>query len=382
VYFAGMKKNTLVILLLVITACAPAAAQDKNPLAFDIGLRLLGADVGVGYRGLTLVPNAQTTLWAYVGGGYEWMSYYRDAAGNLLQPGELAAGGALDGRDPGFERIEGAWRLGIAQGFAWNERTNTNLIEAFAFYRGRISQNQFTSQQLLADAALPDRAGSLLNVLQAGIAYDNLLFDPKHKTKDGLSAEASVEWGPSFLFNTVIGNANYVRLNATARGFIPLWDIDPSSANNVLSVFAGDFASFDYAQGFGAPVPLFIRQTFGGRDQNTGLGHSVRGVDTASLDTALKAVNNLELRVNLPALYFHDLVPGLVVFWDAGYFAQVNEGLPAPVPAGFVSSTGIGISIDLLDLASLAAYVDYRLDAANAKGTRWSLGSIEFGMHF
>jgi hypothetical protein len=378
-----MKKRIGAAFFFLLVFAVFAGAQDKSPFTFDIIARLLGADVGIGYRGLTLVPGSQTTVWAYLGGGYEWLTYYRDSSGALLAPGELAAGGALAGRDPGFVRVEGAWRLGLEQGFAWNERTATNLFEAFAFYRGRVDSYQATPVQLLSSAALPDRTGQLQNALQAGVAYDDLLFDAAHKTKDGFAAEATVEWGPSFFLNTLDGDSNYVRLNATARGFLPLYDVSPGSASNLLSLYAGDYVSVDYAAGFGAPVPLSVRQTFGGRDQNTGLGHSVRGVDSAGLDTNFKAVNNLELRLNLPALFLRDLLPGLVVYWDAGYYAQVGEtGVPSPVPAGFVTSTGAGIFLDLLDLASLAAYVDYRLDAPNADGSRLTLFAIEFGMHF
>jgi hypothetical protein len=377
-------KRRLVCAVVIALVCAGfAGAQDKSPFAFDIGARLLGADVGIGYQGLTFVPGAQTTIWAYLGGGYEWMTYYRTASGTLLGPGDLAAGSALAGRDPGFVRIEGAWRLGLEQGFVWNPRTSTNLVEAFAFYRGRADSYQATANQLLSDAALPDRTGMLLNVLQAGLAYDDLFFDVKHKTRNGIAAEVSVEWGPSFFLNTFIGDANYVRLNASARAFLPVYDIAPGNENNLLSVYAGDFVSVDYAAGFGAPVPIAVRQTFGGRDQFTGLGHAVRGVDSASLDTNFKAVNNLEVRANLPALFVRDLVPGVVVFVDAGCYAQVGEsGVTAPVPAGFVASTGAGVYVDLLDLASLAAYVDWRLDSRNADGSQLTLLAIEFGMHF
>jgi hypothetical protein len=377
-----MRKHVAVVCFLVVVLAASAGAQDNKPFTFDIGVRLLGADVGIGYRGLALVPGSQTTLWAYLGGGYEWLNYYRDAGGALLSPGELAASGALAGRDPSFVRIEGAWRLGLEQGFAWNERTTTNLFEVFAFYRGRVDSYQATAAQLLSDSTLPDRTGQLQNALQAGIAYDDLLFHPEHKVKDGVAAEATVEWGPAFFLNTLNGNANYVRLNAMARGFLPLYDISPGSASNLLSLYAGDYVSVDYAVGLGAPVPLSVRQTFGGRDQNTGLGHSVRGVDSASLDTNLKAVNNLELRLNLPALFTRDLVPGLAAFWDAGYYAQVGEaGVPSPAPAGFVTSVGAGIYVDVLDLASLAYYVTYRLDTPNADGKQLET-SLEFGMHF
>jgi hypothetical protein len=377
-----MVKRFAVVCLLSLVIVGIAVAQEKSPVALDVILRLLGADVGIGYRGLALVPGVETTIWAYLGGGYEWFSYYRDASGALLGPGDLAPGGVLAGKDPTFVRIEGAWRLGIEQGLAWNPRTNTNLVEAFAFYRGRVDSYRADATQLLFSSSLPDRTGQIQNVLQAGAAYDDTLLDVKHKTKSGFAAEATVEWGPSFLLNTVFGDANYVRLNANAQAFIPLYDISPETPANLLSVYLGVNASLDYAAGFGSPVPLSVRQTFGGRDQVDGLGHAVRGVDSDSLDTNFKAVNNVELRANLPALFTPNLVPGVVVYWDVGYFAQVGEpGIASPVPSGLVSSMGAGIYIDVFDLGSLAAYVNWRMDGPNADGTQVD-ASIEFGMHF
>jgi hypothetical protein len=378
----SLQKRIGAALFFALALAMFVGAQDKSPLALDVQPRLLGADIGLGYRGMTLVPGTQTTLWVYLGGGYEWMSYYRDSNDAMLTPGELAPGGAQDGRDPSFERIEGAWRLGMEQGFIWNPRTQTNLFEAFAFYRGRVDSYDSTAVQLLSSSPLPDRTGQLQNALQVGIALDNLLVDPAHKTSNGFSGEATIEWGPAFFFNTLNGNSNYVRLNAMARGFVPLFDISPGSASNLLSIYLGDYFAVDYAVGFGAPVPLSVRQTFGGRDQDPGLGHAVRGVDSASLDTNFKAVNNFEFRFNLPALFLRDLLPGLIVFWDAGYYAQVGEtGVPSPAPAGYVSSTGVGAFIDVLDLASLAFYVSYRLDVTNADGSRLN-ASMEFGLHF
>jgi hypothetical protein len=355
---------------------------DESPFAFDVILRLLGVDLGIGYRGLQLLPAADTTIWAYVGGGYEWMNYYRDSSGALIAPGALASG-PLVGMDPTFVRIEGAWRLGIAQGFAWNERTKTNRVESFLFYRGRINSNQQLPNELLSVANIPDRDGIFLNVLQAGFAYDDLVYDLRHKIKDGFSAEVSAEWGPSFFFNTLLGDSDFLRFNGTLRWFVPIYDIAPDRPTNLISFYFGEFLQVDYAMPLSdAPVPLYVRQTFGGRSQNTGLGSSVRGVDTGSLDTNLKAVNSVELRMNLPALWLRDLVPGLVAFWDIGYYDQMGEtGVAAPAPAGVVTSTGLGVSIDLLDLGTVAAYVAYRLNGMNANASAWSF-PIEFGLHF
>jgi hypothetical protein len=350
---------------------------------FDASPRLLGLDAGIGYRGAALIPNVDTTIWAYVGAGYEWLTYYRDSSGALVAPSDLAPGGALAGKDPGFVRIEGAWRLGIDQGFAWNPRTKTNLVEAFAFYRGRVDFNQIGPGQLLYDSALSDRAGLLLNAIIAGVAYNDLLPDAHHKTLSGISAELSAEWGPRFFLNTFMGRSDYVRFNATFRWFLPLYDLKPDTPVNFFSIYLGERVSVDYAQPLGAPVPLYVRQTFGGRgDQVIGLGGAVRGVDDGSLDTNLKAVNSLEIRANLPAFVSPDIVPGFVIFWDLGCYSQAGEsGYTGAAGAGVVSSAGGGIFLDFLDLARGAAYMTRRITGVNADGSVVNL-KLEFGLHF
>jgi hypothetical protein len=356
----------------------------------DIILRLFGLDVGLGYRGIVLVPGVQTTLWAYAGGGYETQHYYRDAAGNFMAPGSLSSG------DPAaFWRIEGAWRLGIEQGLLWNERAQTNLLEAFVFYRGRYDVNQVGAGDLLFTSSLGDRETSLSNCLQAGIAYDDVLFNRANKTRGGIAAEASVEWGPAGFLNELVGGSDYVRFNGTFWGFLPLYDAAPGRSPNLFSVYLCDFTGVDYA--LGGQVPLYVSESLGGRDQRTGLGNIVRGMDSAAYNANLKAVSSLEVRANLPAidlktlwpalasaLPFVDwssLVPGLAAFYDAGYYSQVGEP-GTDGAAAFIDSTGAGVYINLFDLAQVAAYVEYRLDGVNTSGSPWSFFAVEFGMHY
>jgi hypothetical protein len=373
----------------------PSSAAAQGTWTFDPILRLLGADLGVGYRGLSLIPGDQTTLWAYAGGGYEGEHYYRDAAGNLLSPGEIGPGGApgLANADPTFNRIEAAWRLGIEQGFAWNPRTSTNLLEAFFFYRGRYDLNQAASGALLtlpALSTLADRDSSILNTLQIGFGYDDMLTST-HRTRNGTSAEMTAEWGPPWFFNTIQGQSDFVRFNATFTWFSLLFDAAPEERLNIFSVYLGEYFSADYAVGLnGTPVPLSIRQTFGGRIQNTGLGAQVRGVDKAAYDTNLKAVNNVEVRANLLAIPMPDFLagivpyvaPGVLAYFDCGVYDQVGEqGISSPSP-GFVASTGAGVFVEVPGFGSLLAYVEYRLDRQNAAGDRLRLFVLEFGMQF
>lgn len=171
----------------------------------------------------------------------------------------------------------------------------------------------------------------------------------------------------------------------------PLYDASPEQPLNLFSVYFGEYFSADYAIGLGGtPVPLSIRQTFGGRVQNTGLGAQVRGVDKAGYDTNFKAVNNLEVRANLLAIQMPDflagivpdVVPGVLAYFDCGVYDQVGEqGFSSPVP-GFVASTGGGVFVEVPGFGTLLAYVEYRLDRDNAAGDRLRLLVLEFGMQF
>jgi hypothetical protein len=361
--------------LLFLAAGSAFAQSGASPWVFDVGLRLWGLDLGVGYRGVSLIDGVDTTLWAYAGGAWEKMTYYR--VGEVLMGGEYTGGG-----DPEFYRADANWQLGIGQGLLWNDRIEANGLEAYLFYRGRFNDNLTEAGDLILGSGLPDAGGVLLNTFFLGLACDDVLFDKKHKMKSGFSAEVSAEYGPGFLANNVVGNADFVRLNATARGFYPLYDADPDSRGNRFSMYIAEFAAADWAIALnGTSVPYVIRHSFGGRDApRSGLGYAVRGIDTGALDTNLKLVHNIELRMNLPVIVLPDLVPGILVHWDAGYFSQVGEA--AGSLSGFVTTIGAGAYVNLLDLAHLAVYMHYRLDGVNANGRSFVPFDLQFGLHY
>jgi hypothetical protein len=246
---------------------------------------------------------------------------------------------------------------------------------------------------LLTDPSLtllPDRDTSLLNTLQLGLGYDDTLTNT-HYTRNGTSSELTAEWGPPWFFNTIQGDSDFVRFNATVTSFIPLFDAAPESRANVFSVYLGEYLSVDYAIGLnGTPVPLFVRQTFGGRTQNTGLGEQVRGVDKGGYDTNLKAVNNLEVRANLLAIPLPGLVaghvpviiPGVLAYFDCGFYDQVGEPVISSPSPGLVAATGAGVYVEVPGFGTLLAYVEYRLDSANAEGDHLRIFVLEFGMQF
>ena len=373
-----MKRVLYAVLAAGLLFSAVASVQadgNRSPLVFDVGLRLWGLDLGVGYRGLALLDGVDTTFWVYGGGAYEKMTYFRQS--EVLIQGEYAGAAA----DTEFYRADANWQLGIVQGLTWNDRIKANGLEAMLFYRGRWNTNLLEAGDLITGSGVTGEQELLQNTVFAGISWNDVLVDKAHKGKGGIAAEASVDWGPGFFFNDMGGPSNFVRLNATARGFLPLYDAEPGRRGNLFSMYLAEFAAADYAIGLdGDPVPYIIRRTFGGMKPRTGLGNAVRGVDSGSLDVNLKIVNNLELRMNLPAIVLPDLVPGVVVHWDAGYFAQVGEA--AGAASGFVSTIGAGLYINLFDLAHLAAYTHYRLDGVNADGSAWVPFDLQFGLHY
>jgi hypothetical protein len=378
----GRGRGLAPALALALLGSFAAGAEERSPYVLNAVLTDWGADVGVGYRGTPLFAGVDTILWVWGGGSMESMAYFRTPDGSLITG--AAPAGVDASRDPYYWRASGRWQLGLAQGLAADPRASEDLLEAFLYYRGRLDANLRDAAvpgQLVFLSSLPDRHGLLQSALLAGIRYNDVLADRVHKTRSGISAELSVEWGPPLPINLVIGSSDYLRVNATARGFLPLLALEPG--RNLVSLYLCDFLSLDWA--FGRSVPLIIRQTFGGLDPRTGLGGALRGVDSGAFDTPLKAVNNLELRATFPALGLPDLVPGLLLFWDAGAYGQAGEPVPDPL-AGVLTSVGAGVFLDFFDLTSLTLYVQWRLTGVNADASPlippWSFASFFFDLHF
>jgi hypothetical protein len=382
------SRAALVAAIFAVLAAAPLVAGDL-PLAFDIAPRIWGLDLAVGYTGLELLEGRHTTIWLWGGGGWEKKSFFRDDDGTMLAEYYDLGTGALNdmsatfpiaGTDSSFQRAEGKWQLGIVQGFVPAPDNRPDLVVGFLYYRGQYDVHLDQGTLIAAPPVgylFPDQEGIFQNSLLVGGAYQGVVRND-HAVKSGLEAEASVEWGP-------FAPSDFVRLNATARYFLPIWDATPDRDRNLFSVYAGDFVSVDWA--IGDAVPLSIRQSFGGQSPRTGLGGAVRGVDSGSLDGYFKAVNNLEVRLLAPAVALFGrndaIVPGLVAYVDAGLFG--SAGSPGPEAWGCVASTGTGVFVDLINFAQLTLYLHYRLVGVNANGsalTTPSFGTLDFTLKF
>ena len=336
------------------------------------GIVPTGGDFATLLNGVRIVPGLNTILENDMGAGYETDNYYRNADGSPY------FGPSGSGSPVLYDRLEILEGFGIRQGILWDSSRNRNLLEGFLFYRLHYDRNYATGiPQLVFLSGRPDSNQILSNSLQAGFSASTLDRDELHKTWDGLYGEASVQWGPSFFFNS-IGNADFYRLNLTLKGFRTLYAAPEKGDMNLFSVYAGDFISVDYAGG--SPIPFYINESTGGLDPRTTTSDWVRGFETGSYDTMFKAVNNFDIRAQGPAVIWPSMVPGVYAFTDAGYYSGFN-GDPTGTPGGFLASVGVGGYLDFLDLANVTGYLAFPLVGRRIDDAPWTI-SFHFSLDF
>jgi hypothetical protein len=365
--------------LLVCLGGATAGAQSTTPTGTwtftGIGLYAYwlggfvpsGASINVLFTGLQLAPGLDTILEDDIGAGWQSNTFYRNADGSMYM-----------GNDPvvtTFDQAELVNDLGIRQGILWNDSQKRNLLEAFLFYRIRYDYNAQTggaAPQLLFASNFPDRDQILANALHAGLSFNTVATDDVHKTRTGVYGEASVEWGPGFLFNG-IGSADYYRLNATFKGYVTLATVSTADGGmNLFSAFLADYLGVDFAGG--SSIPVFIFESYGGRYMRASNATTIHGLDDGHYGADLKILNNLELRLVGPAVIWRDLLPAMFIFLDTGYYDGFFKD-PAGAPGGILASTGAGIYIDVFDLCNLNLYFAYPFSGARVDGNAWSIGA-------
>ena len=396
-----MKKIfTSVILILIFCSTAVFGQSGEKDWLFNLsgvrwyymwGLDLLptGADLRVGYKGLSLFPGKDTIFQITAGAGYESFNLYRETDGAPALP-------LSNFEKKEFDSWIIKWEPGIRQGLLWNERLDKNLLEAFLFYRGRFDlyqdgrviwgTSEADAENILSDLAaykealiFDDRNGILSNSLFTGIAVDNLTGNKLHRTREGVYAEASLEWNPKTGSASPWTNFDFLRLNASVKGFHTLYDAAEADEKNRFSVYLCDYFQTDYA--FGDNVPMFVMQSIGGTVPRDGLGDkAIRGFERYTYDTAFKIVNNLEIRANLPALYYQNLVPGVLAYVDAGYYNGFEKD-PGENKQGFLCSTGLGVYLDGFGIEYVRMYINFPLIGDRVDGKNYAL-DVNFSLHF
>jgi hypothetical protein len=398
-------KRYLIALVGAVLFCSlfiPAAFADEKPYFFKLdglrwhfawGLDIIpsGLDITLGYTDFDLVDGLDTLFYTSLGAGYEGFETYR---GIGYQPHDEIdfSTGSLNNLE--FDSLRTNWEYGIVQGFLWNDNLDRNLIEGFFVYRGRFDSyykgriywgTEEDRQQSILDGhsdwqtayAGTDSEGILGNTLLIGLSSDTIEYYQYAQTYDGFYGETSFEVSP--YLDRVIGASDFYRINLNTKFFKTLYTAPAEPDRSVLGIYLGNYFSIDYADAEKS-MPLYVMQTFGGRTLRYGLADSLRGFEDFTWDTQFKLVNNIELRVNFPSLYFHSLVPGALCYFDIGYGSKFWED-PTGKEGALLSSAGLGLYLNTFNIVYIRVYTHFPLIGERLDSKVWNI-DVSFGLHF
>jgi hypothetical protein len=344
------KKSILCVCLALALAIAPASADDGSVTFGLEGVRFLyslipsGADVSLTYTGMQVSDLGQTKLHIKAGGGYQDSVLLRDPLTGDPTLRKADGGTGLSYNTPNFQ-----WELGALQGLARRD-DGKNLVEAFGFYRGRYD---IYPNDNVGSAVFADIQGLFGTSFMGGVSYDSRVMS-NHRSKRGVYMEATAEWGPGFLNAT----SDFWRVSGQTRGFLPVFDM-PTADGNLFNVYLAGFAGVDYAAG--GSVPIYVNQSFGGRNLRDSLGDCVRGYGWNAYDSSFKSVANAEVRLVGPRVWLDSIVPYLFGFVDAGYYAGFSGSASQSGASGFLASSGGGIAVDAMGFAQISLIGGLRL---------------------
>lgn len=313
--------------------------------------------------------------------------YFRGPDGSLYT-GDLEGFDA--GNAPYFTRRMVWWNTGVRQSVIASDDPHDPLLEIFLRYVGvREWHVDDDEPRLLFESEIPlaERDGQWLNTVRIGAQIGKMLRSEVSGARRGWDGHVTLEWGPGFLANRVVGEADFARIGAQLRGFVPLYEALPRMSEengeklNRFALYAGAYAAGDYA--WGDRVPLSARRSIvGPLFDRHGLGGSVRGYEAGRYDARFKLAGSVELRAILPAIARPDVLPGLVAYFDAGAYRGFDDYDSGADLSGTAYGAGGGISISLFDAATLVFYTQAALDEPLATGERLTPFAIGFGYHF
>ena len=217
---------------------------------------------------------------------------------------------------------------------------------------------------LLHKSAFPKPTGVFEGRSSAVSPTSVTTLDAVTRVKRGIAGELALEWGPSFLHNQILGLADYNRTtlgarasyrstSACARRKERLLELSRSVRRARLGNRARDSRnSSEHRRTFA---------TVGSRRFGTRLR-----LGTFRLDA--QDPWKRRRRANLPAIVLPQIVPGLVLYTDAGYFSMSRRYPPSPTNSGFLLSNGAGFYLDLFAAAELVFYTNYLWTEPDVEG--------------
>lgn len=308
-----------------------------------------GADVELDYRfaGSALPSGGRDDVVARLGAGYSSDLRLRDP----LSGDPVAESGPVEGLNA-YNVAGASWDIGLEKAIA--ARGEGNLLEAFAYWRGRLE----SYESGIPEATFADARGVFSNALLVGLGFDGVETDARGM-KRGVSGEASVEWAPG-LWAGRGGSPDFARLALSVEAYAGLFSLR-SGRGEALSAYFSTRAAFDAAAGDG--IPSYVLQSLGGREPIDGLGDgALRGYPWGSYDAAVKAVHSSELRLLGPSLFGEaGTVPLLYCYLDWGYYSGLPDSANFRKASGLLASTGLGFALKLGDPIALGIRLDQAL---------------------
>lgn len=357
------KRLSFILLLFFLMTnllCTPANAfWDLNSWEIKPDLRIWGFDLALRCTGSPLFSGVDTGYFMGMGGGFQTFGLYREIDGTAYNPPDEEKNLAL------YKNANLTWSLGLKQGLIYDLSRRRNSLDLVLFYNGRYDYQRTdrTPDALFFNSDLPDRNGGVQNSIFTGLVYNGIDSNSECLVKQGLHAEASLEFAPLFLFNYATG-ADYTRFNGTLLGFITLLE------GKDLSLYLAERFMIDNLTG--AYIPIRARTTFGGFSKypvvTRGLGGGVRGIEADRFDGYVKALNNLELRLIFPCWSEYNVVPEMIFYLDTGVYDDLSYRLDFDHP---LASVGVGVGV-----SDIILYANYFI---NEHRFSFDLG---LGIHF
>ena len=281
-------------------------------------------------------------------GAYESAAFYRYPESDAYSPPMKVIG--LNPGEAGYKRLRFSWTAGMEQGVL--RKSDDSPVNLFLLYRGYLDRN-FQDDALLFQSALPDKTGSFVNSIISGFNVKLVDTNPTHGTKQGFMTEFSLEAAPAFLFNSRIGESDYLRFNTRAEFYLTLFDLNSSSPRNTLNLLFSGRTVLDVL--WGNSIPIMARQTIGGMSTSWALGGSIRGIHDKRFDGYRKWIQNFDLRLNLPSFWI--VIPAVGVFMDFGAYDDLTGGISFSADRFFQSVGGsLTFNIFGVDLGLQAGY--------------------------
>ncbi|AFG37786.1 hypothetical protein [Spirochaeta africana] len=346
--------------------------QLPPPFDYTLDPRTYGLDVDLYFGFPAQITGSWTQLYARLGAGWQREGYHRFSDGSLFITDDLETAQTANHR-----RLETGGRIGIFQGIGWNEQYQAPLFSAFALigtsYDRHLQQSDYSP--LIFATNYPDKAESLTTMLLTGVVYDTVVRQDRSLTGD--YHEISVEYGPAWLGNRILGRAEFLRLHARSVLHRPLLTEGLYLVNgSYLDLLWGGWQA-------DTMVPTNQRASIGGLQQRSGLGGTIRGFGAGRFDADIKAANAMDMRYQFPRLSPLHTDIGLIAYWDLGYYRRLRDAPPdAEHTAGWVSSNGFGLSATLNRSWTFVIYTHFPWFGPTAYEDQGMVPlALDFGFH-